>query len=80
MSNMSAANHAQGLVSSLSENSELLIDPRSSAFKDSMKRWSERHLKTPSAIIKTANESDVAKIVLHLRNRDLILVYELTFR
>jgi hypothetical protein len=54
---------ARGLLSSLSNDAQALIDPESPDFKESMKRWSDVGIKFPAAILKPGCEKDVARIV-----------------
>jgi hypothetical protein len=57
-----AAQAASSLTSSLSANSNVLINPEDEDFKRSMIRWSDLNIQTPSAIIKPSTEGDVQKI------------------
>lgn len=54
---------ATSLKASLSEEAQILIDPESSDFKESLKRWSDVGIQIPAAIIKAGCEDDIVKIV-----------------
>jgi hypothetical protein len=60
---LNSAEAATGLLSSLSRDAQVLIDPESPDFKESMKRWSDVGIKFPAAILKPSCEKDVARIV-----------------
>jgi FAD/FMN-containing dehydrogenase len=54
---------ATSLQASLSNDAQILTDPDSSSFKESLKRWSDVGIQVPAAIIKAGCEDDVVKIV-----------------
>jgi hypothetical protein len=59
----SVADAAKSLLDSLSKDAQVLTDPGSVDFKESMKRWSDVGVQTPAAILKPSNEEDIVKIV-----------------
>ncbi len=60
----------------LSQDSQVLLDSETTDFKDSMKRYSDVGIQTPSAIFKPACENDIVTIVSPLS--PILIVEDLT--
>lgn len=57
---------ATQLATTLLGKSRVLTSPSSSAFQESMKRWSDIDVQTPSAILLPDSEEDVVKVVRNI--------------
>jgi FAD/FMN-containing dehydrogenase len=63
---MATPGFLQSLTAELSPESRVLADENSAEFKASMNRWTNYDLKTPSAIVQPATETDVVSTVKKL--------------
>ena len=62
-SKMTVSTFLSVINAELSKEAEVLSDPDTNGFKAAHERWTDRDLKTPSAILIVATEDDIVKTV-----------------